>query len=90
MDMRNSYEVLVWRPEGKRLMGRSKCKREGSIKKSLKKHDKGCKLVYSGSGYEQVANSYDGPSVSIKFMIFLDYTKSYLLGNKKSTPPSYV
>jgi hypothetical protein len=72
MDMRNSYGVLVWKPEGKRLMDRSKCKREGSIKQSLKKHDMGCKLDSYGSEYEQAANSCGGPSVSIKFRIFLD------------------
>jgi hypothetical protein len=35
-DMRNAYEILVGKPEGKRLLGRCKCSWEDNIKMNLR------------------------------------------------------
>jgi hypothetical protein len=36
-DMRNAYKILVGKPEGKRLLGRPRCRREDNIKMDLRK-----------------------------------------------------
>lgn len=46
------------------------------------------KVDSSGSGYEKVAGSCDGLSFYIKSREFLDEARSFLVGNKKSSPPS--
>jgi hypothetical protein len=39
---RGVYRVLVWKPEGKRLLGRGKCRWEDNIKADLEKVGCGC------------------------------------------------
>jgi hypothetical protein len=36
VEWRNAYMLLMWKPEGKRPLGRHKCRRRGNIKMNLK------------------------------------------------------
>jgi len=67
------YRVLMVKPEGKRLPGRPRCRRQDNIKMDLQKWGHG--LDQAGSGEGQVAGACEcsnEPSGSIKCEEFLD------------------
>jgi hypothetical protein len=49
-EIRNVYKILVGKSEGKRLLGRPRCRRENNIKTDLKRDAVGeCELDLYGS-----------------------------------------
>jgi hypothetical protein len=56
--MRNAYNILVGKPEGKMPLGGPRCRWEDNIRMDLRGNTVGrCRLDPSGSGYEPVAGS---------------------------------
>jgi hypothetical protein len=65
----------VGKPEGKRPLGRFRCRWKNNIKMDLQEVAWGYGLDYSGSGQEKLAGSYirgNETSGSIKYGEFLD------------------
>ena len=79
-ERRGVYRVLVWKPEGKRLLGRPRRRWEDNIKMDLQ--ELGCGgygLDRGGSGKGQVAGSCEygnEPLDSMKCWEFLDWLKT--------------
>jgi hypothetical protein len=49
-EVRGAYNILVGRPEGRRPLGRPRCRWEGNIKMDLRETVWGCGLDSLGSG----------------------------------------
>jgi hypothetical protein len=67
-EKRNAYRLLVGKPEGKRRLGRPRCRWVDNIRMDLGEVGV-CGLDWSGSGYEEVESSCEfviEPSGSIK------------------------
>jgi hypothetical protein len=78
--MRNTYKILVEKPEGKRPLGRPRRRWEDNIKMNLREIRFGCGLDSSGSGREPVVDSCEHgnePSVSINDEELLDKLSGY-------------
>ena len=75
-ERRGVYRVLVWKPEGKRPLGRPRCRWEDNIKLDIQEVGcGGCGLDRAGSELGQVAGTCEcgnEPSSSIKCGEFLD------------------
>jgi len=71
--MRNAYNILVGKPEGKRSLGSPRYRREGNWVGK-------CGVDAAGSGYESVAGCYEygnEPLDSIKDGEFLDWLRDF-------------
>jgi hypothetical protein len=75
-EIRNAYRILVGKPEGKRPLGRPRCRWVDNIKMDLKRDRMGWYGLHSsGSGQEPVEGSCEHgnePSGSIKFWYVLE------------------
>jgi hypothetical protein len=75
-ERRSVCRVLVGKPEGKRLLGRPRCRRDDDIKADLQ--DVGCgvmdriELAQNGDRWQALVNSIMNFRVSIKCGEFLD------------------
>jgi hypothetical protein len=93
-DRRDAYRVLVGKPEGKRPLGRLRCRWEDNIKMDLQEVGWGWHgLNSSGSGEGQVVGSSEcdnEPSGSIKYGESLDRLRTCQLLKKDSAPESLM
>jgi len=77
-EKRNYYSLLIGKHEGKKPLGRLRCRWEDNIKMNLKL--KGCKQYQCGSRYGQIAGRREhgsGTSDSIKGREILEQLRNY-------------
>jgi hypothetical protein len=70
-EKRNGYRILVGKPEGKRSLGRPRCRWVNNVKMDLRERIGWYGLDRCGSGYEQVeapCGHGNEPSGSIKIL----------------------
>jgi hypothetical protein len=80
-EMRNAYKILVGKPEGKRPLGRPRCRGDDIIRMDLWGNRVGrCELDSSGSGQGPVAGCCEHGNElpgSIKCEEYLDWLNDY-------------